>query len=127
MTKIYIIGAILTFIISLGFGTYLAADEDVWAEDIIEVVMVSFAVSIGWFIVFPLLGLIHGLTTLASWLGKRKRKCYYKGCTQTPKYHVFVEPGTYACIQHWYMREHGVTCTKCLIIWEKGMEDGSDS
>lgn len=100
MTKIYIIGAILTFIISLGFGTYLAADEDVWAEDIIEVVMVSFAVSIGWFIVFPLLGLIHGLTTLANWLGKRKRKCYYEDCTQTPKYHVFVEPGTYACNDH---------------------------
>ena len=27
-------------------------------------------------------------------------KCYYEGCTQTPKWHIFVEPGTFACDEH---------------------------
>lgn len=72
MTKIYIIGAILTFIPSLGFGIYTVADEDVWPEDIIEVLAVSLALSVGWFVILPFLGLTAGLTSLANWLGKKK-------------------------------------------------------
>lgn len=26
------------------------------------------------------------------------------------------------CQHTWYMREPGIICTKCLIVWEKGME-----
>lgn len=27
------------------------------------------------------------------------------------------------CKHTWYMREHGITCTKCLTIWEKEMDE----
>jgi hypothetical protein len=27
-------------------------------------------------------------------------KCYYEGCEKTPEYHIFVEPGTFACDEH---------------------------
>jgi hypothetical protein len=26
------------------------------------------------------------------------------------------------CKHTWYMREDGIQCTKCLILWEKDME-----
>lgn len=26
------------------------------------------------------------------------------------------------CAHTWYMREDGIQCTKCLIIWEKEMD-----
>jgi hypothetical protein len=26
------------------------------------------------------------------------------------------------CSHTWYMREDGIQCTKCLILWEKDME-----
>jgi hypothetical protein len=26
------------------------------------------------------------------------------------------------CQHTWYMREQGIVCTKCLIVWEKGMD-----
>ena len=26
------------------------------------------------------------------------------------------------CGHTWYMREPGIQCTKCLIVWEKGMD-----
>lgn len=26
------------------------------------------------------------------------------------------------CSHTWYMREDGIQCTKCLIIWEKEMD-----
>lgn len=26
------------------------------------------------------------------------------------------------CSHTWYMREEGIQCTKCLILWEKDME-----
>jgi len=31
------------------------------------------------------------------------------------------------CKHTWYMREHGITCTKCLIIWDKSMDTDSES
>ena len=31
---------------------------------------------------------------------------------------------TKKCDHTWYMREHGITCTKCLVIWESD-EDNS--
>lgn len=27
------------------------------------------------------------------------------------------------CKHTWYMREPGIQCTKCLIIWEKEMDE----
>jgi hypothetical protein len=27
-------------------------------------------------------------------------KCYYEGCNQIPMWHIFVEPGTFACDEH---------------------------
>jgi len=26
------------------------------------------------------------------------------------------------CAHTWYMREEGIQCTKCLIIWDKSMD-----
>lgn len=26
------------------------------------------------------------------------------------------------CKHTWYMRKDGIQCTKCLVLWEKGME-----
>lgn len=31
------------------------------------------------------------------------------------------------CSHTWYMRQDGITCTKCLIIWDKSMETDSES
>ena len=25
------------------------------------------------------------------------------------------------CSHTWYMREKGITCTKCLVVWDRGM------
>jgi hypothetical protein len=30
---------------------------------------------------------------------------------------------TKQCSHTWYMREEGIQCTKCLIIWEKSMDE----
>jgi hypothetical protein len=30
------------------------------------------------------------------------------------------------CKHTWYMREAGITCTKCLIIWEKEMDEDNN-
>jgi hypothetical protein len=30
---------------------------------------------------------------------------------------------TKQCSHTWYMRQLGIQCTKCLIIWEKWMDD----
>ncbi len=27
------------------------------------------------------------------------------------------------CKHPWYMREPGIMCTKCLVVWEKWMDD----
>jgi len=27
------------------------------------------------------------------------------------------------CAHTWYMRELGIQCTKCLVIWEKDQDD----
>lgn len=29
-----------------------------------------------------------------------KLKCYYEGCNNFPKWHIFVDPGTYGCDDH---------------------------
>jgi len=26
------------------------------------------------------------------------------------------------CAHTWYMREEGIQCTKCLVIWDKSMD-----
>ena len=31
------------------------------------------------------------------------------------------------CAHTWYMREPGIQCTKCLIVWDKSMETDSES
>ena len=31
------------------------------------------------------------------------------------------------CNHTWYMREPGIQCTKCLIVWDKSMETDSES
>ena len=31
------------------------------------------------------------------------------------------------CKHKWYMREAGITCIHCLIIWDKSMETDSES
>jgi hypothetical protein len=30
------------------------------------------------------------------------------------------------CSHKWYMREPGIQCTKCLIVWDKSMETDSE-
>jgi hypothetical protein len=27
------------------------------------------------------------------------------------------------CSHTWYMRDEGIQCIKCLVIWEKGMDE----
>ena len=46
--------------------------------------------------------------------------CYYEGCDKTPKWHIFVDPGTYACDEHAPGDTNNVVrCTKCGLIWDK--------
>ncbi len=33
---------------------------------------------------------------------------------------------TKQCTHTWYMRQLGIQCTKCLIIWEKWMDDPAE-
>lgn len=46
--------------------------------------------------------------------GKFRKQMSNKGY----KTNVYVK----TCKHTWYMREPGIICTKCLIVWEKGME-----
>jgi hypothetical protein len=31
------------------------------------------------------------------------------------------------CKHKWYMREHGITCIYCFILWDKGIDTDSAS
>jgi len=35
----------------------------------------------------------------------------------------FGVPMVKECSHTWYMRELGIQCTKCLIIWDRGMDE----
>ena len=30
------------------------------------------------------------------------------------------------CSHTWYMREPGIQCTKCFVLWDKGMKEDSN-